>query len=50
MRASFALTSGDYRGVVAAAQTGQGLAGTHSVGVQLIAQEAKTYARDGAHA
>lgn len=47
MRAWFALTSGDYRGVVAAAQTGQSVAGTHSVGVQLIAQEAKAYARMG---
>jgi transcriptional regulator with XRE-family HTH domain len=47
MRAWFSLTSGDYRGVVAAAQSGQAAAGTHSVGVQLIAQEAKAYARMG---
>jgi tetratricopeptide (TPR) repeat protein len=47
MRAWFALTSGDYRGVVAAAEAGQAAAGNHSVGVQLIAQEAKAYARMG---
>lgn len=47
MRAWFALTSGDYRGVVAAAQAGQGASGSHSVAVQLIAQEAKAYARMG---
>lgn len=47
MRAWFALTSGDYRGVVAAAQAGQGVAGSHSVAVQLIAQEAKAWARMG---
>lgn len=41
MKAWFALTSGDYRGVVAAAQAGQTASGSHSVGVQLIAQEAK---------
>lgn len=47
MRAWFALTAGDYRGVVAAAEAGQVAAGQHSVGVQLIAQEAKAYARMG---
>jgi len=47
MRAWFNLTSGDYRGVVAAAETGEIAAGNHSVGVQLIAQEAKAYARMG---
>jgi transcriptional regulator with XRE-family HTH domain len=47
MRAWFALTTGDYRGVVAAAQSGQGVAGSHSVAVQLIAQEAKAWARMG---
>jgi tetratricopeptide (TPR) repeat protein len=47
MRAWFALTAGDYRGVVAAAEAGQAAAGRHSVGVQLIAQEAKAYARMG---
>jgi transcriptional regulator with XRE-family HTH domain len=47
MKAWFALTSGDYRGVVAAAQAGQTASGSHSVGVQLIAQEAKAWARMG---
>lgn len=47
MRAWFALTSGDYRGVLAAAEAGQAASGTHSVTVQLIAQEAKALARMG---
>ncbi|SMD19986.1 hypothetical protein [Lentzea albidocapillata] len=47
MRAWFALATGDYRGVVAAARSGQGVAGSHSVAVQLIAQEAKAWARMG---
>jgi hypothetical protein len=47
MKAWFALTAGDYRGVVAAAQAGQSASGAHSVGVQLIAQEAKAWARMG---
>lgn len=47
MRAWFALTSGDYRGVIATAQAGQSASGNHSVGVQLIAQEAKAWARMG---
>lgn len=47
MRAWFALTSGDYRGVVAAAETGEIAAQNHSVAVQLIAQQAKAYARMG---
>lgn len=47
MRAWFSLTSGDYRGVIAAAKAGQAAAGSHSVAVQLIAQEAKAYARMG---
>ncbi|MEU4740114.1 hypothetical protein AB0G02_06555 [Actinosynnema sp. NPDC023658] len=50
MKAWFALTSGDYRGVVAAAQTGQTASGRRSVGVQLIAQEAKAWARMGRQA
>jgi transcriptional regulator with XRE-family HTH domain len=50
MKAWFALTSGDYRGVVAAAQAGQTASGDHSVGVQLIAQEAKAWARMGRQA
>lgn len=47
MRAWFALTTGDYRGVVAAADAGRSASGKHSVGVQLIAQQAKAYARMG---
>jgi tetratricopeptide (TPR) repeat protein len=47
MRAWFALTSGDYRGVIAAANAGVEAAGGHSVAVQLIAQEAKALARMG---
>jgi transcriptional regulator with XRE-family HTH domain len=47
MRAWFALTAGDYRGVLAAAEAGKAAAGSHSVGAQLIAQEAKAYARMG---
>jgi tetratricopeptide (TPR) repeat protein len=49
MRAWFSLTSGDYRGVIAAAEAGQAVSGRHSVSVQLIAQEAKAYARMGRH-
>lgn len=47
MRAWFALTSNDFRGVLAAAETGAQAAGNHSVSVQLLAQEAKAYARMG---
>lgn len=47
MRAWFALTSGDYRGVVAAAQAGAEAAPHHGVAVQLAAQEAKAWARLG---
>ncbi|MCX4097297.1 XRE family transcriptional regulator [Nocardia sp. alder85J] len=47
MQAWFALTAGDYRGVIAAAETGQGAAGNNGVLVQLIAQEAKAWARMG---
>jgi transcriptional regulator with XRE-family HTH domain len=47
MRAWFALTSGDYRGVVAAARAGLEAAKGHSVTVQLAAQEAKAWARIG---
>lgn len=47
MRAWFALTSGDYRGVVAAGEAGEAAAGNHSVAAQLIAQQAKAYARMG---
>ncbi|MBP2336560.1 transcriptional regulator with XRE-family HTH domain [Saccharothrix coeruleofusca] len=47
MRAWFALTSGDHRGAVAAARAGRAVSGGHSVGVQLLAQEAKAWARMG---
>ncbi|MDT3395758.1 XRE family transcriptional regulator [Streptomyces sp. B1866] len=47
MRAWFALTTGDYRGVIAAAQAGVERAPHHSVAVQLAAQEAKAWARLG---
>jgi tetratricopeptide (TPR) repeat protein len=47
MRAWFSLTTGDYRGVIAAAQAGSELASKHSVAVQLAAQEAKAWARIG---
>ncbi|MFE4373290.1 XRE family transcriptional regulator [Streptomyces sp. NPDC056835] len=47
MRAWFALTTGDYRGVIAAAQAGTDRAPAHSVAVQLAAQEAKAWARLG---
>ncbi|MEU1120803.1 MULTISPECIES: XRE family transcriptional regulator [unclassified Streptomyces] len=47
MRAWFALTSGDYRGVVTAARAGAEVAGGHSVAVQLAGQEAKAWARLG---
>jgi hypothetical protein len=47
MRAWFALTQGDYRGVVAAAEVGQQVAGNAGVSVQLAAQAAKAWARMG---
>ncbi|MBB5789875.1 XRE family transcriptional regulator [Jiangella mangrovi] len=47
MRAWFALTSGDYRGVVEAARAGRAVAGAFSVNAQLAAQEAKAWARMG---
>jgi hypothetical protein len=47
MRAWFALTAGDYRGVLAAAEAGRAASGRHSVGVQLIAHQAKAHARMG---
>ncbi|SUO95122.1 MULTISPECIES: XRE family transcriptional regulator [Streptomyces] len=47
MRAWFALTTGDYRGVVAAAQAGAEVASGHGVAVQLAGQEAKAWARLG---
>ncbi|WP_256106089.1 XRE family transcriptional regulator [Streptomyces sp. ODS05-4] len=47
MRAWFALTTGDYRGVIAAAQAGAEVAAHHGVAVQLAGQEAKAWARLG---
>ncbi|MEU4463560.1 hypothetical protein AB0G20_07585 [Streptomyces sp. NPDC024017] len=43
----FALTTGDYRGVIAAAMAGAETATHHGVAVQLAAQEAKAWARLG---
>ncbi|WP_049569509.1 hypothetical protein [Streptomyces sp. SBT349] len=45
MRAWFALTTGDYRGVIAASRAGAEAASKHGVAVQLAAQEAKAWAR-----
>lgn len=47
MAAWFALTRGDYRGVIAADDQGRAVAGTHGVSVQLAAQRAKALARVG---
>lgn len=47
MQAWFALTTGDYRRVIVAGEAGEVAARDHSVGVQLIAQQAKAYARMG---
>jgi tetratricopeptide (TPR) repeat protein len=47
MRAWFALTSGDYRGAIAAARAGAEVAKGHGAAVQLAAQEAKAWARLG---
>lgn len=47
MAAWFALTSGDYRGVIVAAKAGAQVAGPRGVAVQLAAQEAKAWARMG---
>jgi tetratricopeptide (TPR) repeat protein len=47
MRAWFALTQGNYRGVIAAAEAGEAIAPHHGVAVQLIAQRAKAWARIG---
>jgi tetratricopeptide (TPR) repeat protein len=47
MRAWYALTSGDYKGVIAAAEAGQAAAPHHGVAVQLAAQRAKAWARLG---
>jgi hypothetical protein len=47
MHAWFALTTSDYRGVIAASRAGTDAAANHSVAVQLLAQEAKAWARIG---
>jgi len=47
MRAWFALTRGDYRGVLAAAETGHAAAPRGTAAVQLHAQKAKAWARIG---
>lgn len=47
MKAWFALTTGDYRGVINAARAGAEVAAGHSVAVQLAGQEAKAWARLG---
>jgi tetratricopeptide (TPR) repeat protein len=47
MKAWFALTRGDYRGVIAASEQGQALAPNSNVSVQLAAQKAKAWARIG---
>jgi tetratricopeptide (TPR) repeat protein len=47
MRAWYALTQGDYRGVIAAAETGAAIAPNHGVAVQLAAQRAKAWSRIG---
>jgi len=43
----FALTQGDYQGVLAASEAGRKVAGSRGVGVQLAAQAAKAWARIG---
>jgi tetratricopeptide (TPR) repeat protein len=47
MRAWFALTSGDYRGVIQAAEAGEALAPGTRAAVQLAGQRAKAWARVG---
>lgn len=47
MAAWFAITQGDYRGVVSAASAGEVVAPHRSVAVQLAAQKAKAWARIG---
>jgi hypothetical protein len=49
LRAWFALTNGRYREVIEAAQAGQDVAPGRSVSVQLLAQEAKAWARMANH-
>lgn len=47
MRAWFALTTGDYRGVIASSEVGETIATGRGVAVQLAAQRAKAWARLG---
>ncbi|WP_243704956.1 hypothetical protein [Micromonospora sp. KC723] len=47
MRAWYALTQGDYRGVIAAAEAGEASAASDGAAVQLAAQQAKAWARLG---
>lgn len=47
MRAWFALTQGNFRGVITAAETGEAITPHESVAVQLAAQRAKAWARLG---
>jgi tetratricopeptide (TPR) repeat protein len=47
MRAWYALTQGDYRGAITAAETGQQVAPNTTAAVQLAAQQAKGWARLG---
>ncbi|WP_174535048.1 XRE family transcriptional regulator [Micromonospora chalcea] len=47
MRAWYALTQGDYRGVIAAAEAGEAVAAHDGAAVQLTAQRAKAWARLG---
>lgn len=47
MRAWYALTQGDYRGVIAAAEAGEAVAVHDGAAVQLTAQRAKAWARLG---
>ncbi|MFG2110172.1 tetratricopeptide repeat protein [Micromonospora chersina] len=47
MRAWYALTQGDYRGVIAAAEAGEAVAAHDGAAVQLAAQRAKAWARLG---
>ncbi|WP_211335836.1 XRE family transcriptional regulator [Nocardia pseudobrasiliensis] len=47
MAAWFALTQGNYRGAIDAAEGGLATTGQHGVGVQLAAQQAKAWARIG---
>src|SRR4051812_25555257 len=47
MRAWYALTQGNYRGAIQAANAGAEVAPSHGVAVQLLAQRAKAWARIG---